>query len=108
MAAPQGSQVEGDGLTHRQRRIPAPTLVPAAVGAGGPGRAECYTDGVGAELAVVVTVAAIFLVPAALGRAESEGSFWPRGDLGNALDGALMLALVVMAVWVAVLLFGAL
>ena len=62
----------------------------------------------GAELAVVVTVAAIFLVPAALGREEGGGSLWPRGELGNALDGALMFALVVMAVWVAVLLLRAL
>lgn len=76
--------------------------------AGGPHRAECYTGAVGAELAVVVTVAAIFLVPAALGRSDSDSSFWPRGDLGNALDGALMLALVVMAVWVAVILYGSL
>lgn len=56
----------------------------------------------------MVTVAAIFLVPAALGREESDTSFWPRGEMGSALDGALMLALVVMAVWVAVLLYGAL
>ena len=59
----------------------------------------------GAELAVVVTVAAIFLVPAALGR-EDSASFWPRGELGSAFDGALMVALVVMAIWVAWLLFG--
>ena len=62
----------------------------------------------GAELAVVVTVAAIFLVPAALGREESDTSFWPRGEVGNALDGALMFALVVMAASVAYLLFGSL
>ena len=43
----------------------------------------------GAELAVVVTVAAIFLVPAALGREDSDTSFWPRGEMGNALDGGL-------------------
>ena len=61
-----------------------------------------------AELAVVLTVAAIFLVPAALGREDSDTSFWPRGELGSALDGALMLALVVMSVWVAALLYGAL
>lgn len=60
----------------------------------------------GAQLAVVVTVAAIFLVPAALGRADSDTSFWPRGEAGNALDGALLFALVVMAASVAYLLFG--
>ena len=59
---------------------------------------------VGAELAVVVTVAAIFLVPAALGREDSDTSFWPRGEMGHALDGAMMAALVVMAAWVLFLL----
>ena len=66
---------------------------------------------VGAELAVVVTVAAIFLVPAALGRGggeEGAGALWPRGETGHALDGLLLVALVVMAAWVAVLLLGSL
>lgn len=67
-----------------------------------------YDGGVGAELAVVVTVAAIFLVPAALGREDTDTSFWPRGEMGNALDGALLLALVVMAASVAYLLYGSL
>lgn len=67
-----------------------------------------YDSGVGAELAVVVTVAAIFLVPAALGKEDSDSSFWPRGEMGNMLDGALMVALVVMAISVGVLLFRAL
>ncbi len=49
----------------------------------------------GAQLAVVVTVAAMFLVPAAVGRQE-----WPKGDLGEALDGALLAALAVMTIWV--------
>ena len=52
----------------------------------------------------MVTVAAIFLVPAALGREHEDGSFWPRGEMGHAFDGFLMLALVVMAAWVTVLL----
>lgn len=65
-----------------------------------------YDESVGAELAVVVTVAAIFLVPAALGRQDSDTSFWPRGELGNALDGALLLALIVMAATVGYLLLG--
>lgn len=55
----------------------------------------------GAQLAVVVTVAAMFLVPAAFGRQE-----WPKGDLGEALDAALLVALSVMTVWVALILFG--
>lgn len=64
----------------------------------------------GAELAVVVTVAAIFLVPAALGRdgEEGGGSLWPRGETGHALDGLLLVALVVMAAWLAVLLLRSL
>ena len=89
-------------LSRRVWRIPARLPV---------GRAWRYDGGVGAELAVVVTVAAIFLVPAALGREGEDGggsSFWPRGEMGSALDGALMLALVVMAAWVAVLLLRAL
>lgn len=49
----------------------------------------------GAQLAVVVTVAAMFLVPTALGRQE-----WPKGDLGEALDGALLAALGIMTLWV--------
>ena len=53
----------------------------------------------------MVTVAAIFLVPAALGKEDSDTSFWPRGEMGNALDGALMVALVVMALWIGVTLF---
>lgn len=65
-----------------------------------------YDGSVGAELAVVVTVAAIFLVPAALGRQDSDTSFWPRGELGNALDGALLLALLVMAATVGYFLLG--
>src|SRR5207253_1677401 len=81
-----------------------------SLGERAPGRARfcARIKDVGAELAVVVTVAAIFLVPAALGREESDSSFWPRGEMGNALDGALMLALVVMAAWVGALLYDAL
>jgi hypothetical protein len=50
------------------------------------------------QLAVVVTVAAIFLVPTALGK--GEGGNWPRGELGNVLDGALLVALGLMCAWV--------
>lgn len=49
-----------------------------------------------AQLAVVVTVAAIFLVPTAVGKPEA----WPSGDMGRMLDGFLLAALALMTVWV--------
>lgn len=53
----------------------------------------------GGEMAVVVTVAAMFMVPAAVSR--RAGIRWPSGELGAALDGALLVALGLMCVWVA-------
>lgn len=52
----------------------------------------------GGEMAVVVTVAAMFMVPAAVARRDGER--WPGGDLGAALDGAVLVALAVMCGWV--------
>ena len=49
-------------------------------------------------MAVVVTVAAMFMVPAAIAR--RDGDRWPGGDVGAALDGAVLVALAVMCGWV--------
>ena len=54
------------------------------------------------ELVVVVTVAAIFLVPTALGKGEDAK--WPGGDLGRALDWLLIAALAAMTCWVTIVL----
>jgi hypothetical protein len=53
----------------------------------------------GGEMAVVVTVAAMFMIPAALRRRDGDG--WPAGDMGAVLDGAILIALAAMCAWVA-------
>jgi len=54
-------------------------------------------------MAVVVTVAAMFMVPAALAR--RDGDRWPGGDMGAALDGAVLVALALMCGWVGWIVF---
>lgn len=54
----------------------------------------------GAELAVAVTVAAIFMVPSAVAKEDDGGIPWPAGDLGRVLDVLLVTAFAGMCVWV--------
>ena len=60
----------------------------------------------GAEIAVAVTVAAIFMVPSAVAKEDDGGIPWPAGDLGRALDVLLVSAFGAMCVWVGYLLLA--